>query len=227
MQLLPVKGHCFLQQFVQRSGCQLTPQMSDTVAERELPGKLDKANHIAAAPTAVTVEQVLADIEVEGRARIPVQGTQSHKLLPGTGALRGPVVPPQVFQQRKTLFEQFQILFHALFFPLRSSVREKQPHSQARMVGGSIFSQPQGPIPGQEWKESPPVQRKRRMLENLSVTEPLAYGVNRAPQKRERRMGVIQASKPPPERGWIGYAIGILARRRGVFQRTVFQEVAL
>src|SRR5450759_4791707 len=97
--------------------------MSDTFAERYVPGKFDKANHIAAAPTAVTVEQVLADIEVEGRAGFPVQGTQSHKLLPETGALRGPVVPLQVFQQRKTLnvlstlapFEPFQILFHALF----------------------------------------------------------------------------------------------------------------
>ena len=46
-------------------------------------------------------------------------------------------------------------------------------------------------------------------------------------QKREWRTGVIQASKPPPESGWIGHVIGILDRRGGVFQRTVFAEVKL
>ena len=102
----------------------LHPQMSDTVAERYLPGEFDKADQVAAATTAVAVKQIFADIDVEGRARFPVQGTQPHNLLPGTGALRCPVVPPQVFQQRKTLnvlstlapFEPFQIVAHALFF---------------------------------------------------------------------------------------------------------------
>ena len=65
------------------------------------------------------------------------------------------------------------------------------------------------------------------MMENHSITEPLAYGVHGAAQKRERWPGVIQNSKPPPEGGGIGYAIGIFDRRSGVFQRTVFQEVAL
>ena len=73
------------------------------------------------------------------------------------------------------------------------------------------------------------------MREKLSVIEPQAYQVHRAAQKREMRAGVIQASKPlvqelkahPPEGRWIGDAIGIHYRRRGVFQRKVFQEVAL
>ena len=65
------------------------------------------------------------------------------------------------------------------------------------------------------------------MLENLSVTEPLAYGAHRAAQERERWPGGVQASKPSPESGGIGYPIGIFDRRRGVFQRTVFLEIAL
>jgi hypothetical protein len=86
--------------------------MGDTVAERYMQEKLDKANQIAAATAPVALEQILADIDVEGRAAFLVQGTQPHKLLPETGAARGPVVSLQVFQQRKALFEPFQILLH-------------------------------------------------------------------------------------------------------------------
>jgi hypothetical protein len=95
---------------------------------------------LIAAPSApVAVEQILAGIGVDGRAAFLVQGTPPHKLLPGTGVARGPVVPLQVFQQRKALFEPFQIRAHALFFPPRSSAGEKPSHSQARMAGGSVF----------------------------------------------------------------------------------------
>ena len=71
------------------------------------------------------------------------------------------------------------------------------------------------------------------MVENRSAVDPSAEQVHGAAQKREPRVGVIQALKPlvqelkahSPEGRWIGDAIGIFDRRRGVFQRTIFQEV--
>jgi hypothetical protein len=41
-----------------------------------------------------------------------VQGTQAHKLLPGTASARLPVMPLQIFQHWQVLFELFQIRVH-------------------------------------------------------------------------------------------------------------------
>ncbi|MGB8097521.1 MAG: hypothetical protein WCF17_10220, partial [Terracidiphilus sp.] len=63
-------------------------------------------------PTSVAIKQVLAGIDIKGRVRVRVQGTEPYKLLPGTAAARGPVVPLQVFQQWQVLFESFQVRVH-------------------------------------------------------------------------------------------------------------------
>jgi hypothetical protein len=41
-----------------------------------------------------------------------MQGTQPYELLPCTGAATAPVVALQILQQRKVLFEPFQVLVH-------------------------------------------------------------------------------------------------------------------
>jgi hypothetical protein len=71
-----------------------------------------KPNQIAAVPTAVAIEQVLTGVDIKGRARFLVKGTQAHKLLPGTAPARLPVMPLQIFQQWQVLFELFQIRVH-------------------------------------------------------------------------------------------------------------------
>ena len=90
-----------------------------TSAERPMAEALDTAEQAAPAPASVAVEQVLADIHVKRRARLPRQGTQSHQLLLCAGAAAAPVVPRQVLQQRQALFEPFQILVPGLNAPSR------------------------------------------------------------------------------------------------------------
>src|SRR5712691_6974665 len=87
-------------------------QTDEALAEGEVLGKLHKADQVTAALTAVTVEQILAGIDIERRPGIPVQRAESHELLSCGDAATGPVAPLQVLQQRNTLFELFQILTH-------------------------------------------------------------------------------------------------------------------
>jgi hypothetical protein len=43
-----------------------------------------------------------------------MQRAESHELRPGADLKTLPVVPVQVFQQRNTLFESFEILVHGV-----------------------------------------------------------------------------------------------------------------
>src|SRR4029077_11969799 len=63
----------------------------------------------------MAVEQILADIDIERRRGFPMQRTQPHKLRGGAHAAPLPMAAPQVIQQRKALFELFQVLLHRPF----------------------------------------------------------------------------------------------------------------
>src|ERR1035438_1127043 len=78
-------------------------QAGEAFAKAEALGKLHKADQVTAAPAAVTVEQILAGIDIERRPGIPMQRTESHELLARGGAATGPMAPLQVLQQRNTL----------------------------------------------------------------------------------------------------------------------------
>src|ERR1700680_253882 len=110
-------------------------QVGDAFAKRKSLGKLHEADQIASAVTAVTIEQILAGIDIERRLRIRMQRAESHELVAFADMVSGPVVPLQILQQWQTLFELFQILAHGLDLSSWLSVREDRPHSQARMVG--------------------------------------------------------------------------------------------
>src|SRR5580658_7970770 len=125
LQLQLVEGNRLLQQLGIRSGRQFLPQMRNTLAEWQVQEQFDEADQIAAAPTSVTVKQILAGIDIERRAAFPMQRTQPNKLLRRTGAAGSPVVPLQVFQQRKALFEPFQILAHGGCFSSRVKRRRR------------------------------------------------------------------------------------------------------
>jgi hypothetical protein len=64
------------------------------------------------------------------------------------------------------------------------------------------------------------------VVKNLSAQEPLIYCQQRAPQEEKWRLGGIQSKKPPAERGWIRYAMGIFQMRRRLFPRTALYEMA-
>src|SRR5215471_12684824 len=85
-----------------------SPIPMDCATAREF----DKADKVATAPTAVTVEQVFLRVDVEGGMSVLMQRTESCELGAGTDAMPSPVVPLQVLQQRNTLFEPFEVLAH-------------------------------------------------------------------------------------------------------------------
>lgn len=76
--------------------------------------EFDKADQIATLPAPMAVKQVPAGIDIEGGARIPVQGTEPYKLLPGAAPAGSPVMPQQIVQQREVLFELFQVRVHGV-----------------------------------------------------------------------------------------------------------------
>jgi hypothetical protein len=113
--------------------------MCNTLTEWHLEKEFHKTDQIATLPASVTVEQVPAGIDIEGRARIPVQWAKSYKLLPGAATAGTPVMSQQIVQQREMLFELFQVRIHGVVFLQESRLRGIGPFSQARMVGGKTF----------------------------------------------------------------------------------------
>ena len=79
-------------------------------------GQLDEANQIAALTAALTVKEVLAGVDIEGRPGLGMQRAESHELGAVTGRPASPILLLQVIEQRKSLFEFFEILAHGAFF---------------------------------------------------------------------------------------------------------------
>src|SRR5712692_3793683 len=73
-------------------------QTGEAFAKGEALGKLHEADQVAATLTAVTVEQILAGIDIKRRPGIRVQRAESHELLSRGDAATGPVAPLQVLQ---------------------------------------------------------------------------------------------------------------------------------
>ena len=78
--------------------------------------QLDEANQIAALTATMAVKEILAGIDIEGRPSFRVQGTESHELGALTRQPAGPILLSQVIEQRKSLFELFEILAHGAVF---------------------------------------------------------------------------------------------------------------
>jgi hypothetical protein len=95
--------------------------------KRELEGKLDKANEVAAAAAAVAVKDILGCIDIERGMSLAVQRTESHEFVPGTNRPGDPMVPSQVVQQRQVLFELFQIFAHRAVSAPRPKGRGNPP----------------------------------------------------------------------------------------------------
>ena len=120
-------------------------EVSETLAKGQMTGQLDKANEIAALATAVTVEEIFADVDIERRPGFRMQWTESNEFGAESDRPGGPTLLPQIIEQRKTLFQFFDVLAHGAVLPLEVNVGEGGQHSQARMVGRELFSETQGP----------------------------------------------------------------------------------
>ena len=106
------------------------------------------------------------------------------------------------------------------------SVGEKQPPSQARMVGDGDFLKSQRPESGKEREYGMPAQCQGIMNEDLGPAEPSAYAQHRPAQTRKRRARRIQTPEPSAQRGRVGHAIGIFDRGRRRFPATPLDEIA-
>src|SRR6516162_884637 len=120
-----IEGGRLLQQPGNGSGRQFPFEKRHRMAERQIEEELDEADQVAAAATAVAVEQIFAGIPVKRRAGLLMQRAQADELLAGAGTTRLPVMALQVLQQRDALFEPLQILGHGAVFASRVESRRK------------------------------------------------------------------------------------------------------
>src|ERR1700686_4545633 len=79
-----------------------------------------------------------------------------------------------------------------------SSVRDHGQHSQARMVGGRDFLDPQGPAAVEKRENGGPGQLPI-VMENLPAPNRLLQRLDGAPQERKSRPRGIQRPKPAAE----------------------------
>jgi hypothetical protein len=143
--------------------CPLPLEMGDTLTEREIEEKFDQADQIAAAPTSMTVENILARIDAEGRPAFAVQRTQADELLAGAGAVNCPVVPLQVLQQRNSLFELPHILAHGLFLP---------PAFEHRDAAGTFPGEDGGRLAGVQRRRGQHWHKNGNRVRRLSLRAP-------------------------------------------------------
>ncbi len=94
-------------------GCRiLALEIGEALAKRQMPRELDKANQIATLTATMAVKEILAGVDIEGRPSLGVQGAESHQLGALTRWPADPILLSQVIEQRKSLFELFEILAH-------------------------------------------------------------------------------------------------------------------
>src|SRR3954453_10525853 len=101
-----------------------------------------KANHIAAAATAVTVEQILVGIDEKAWLMIVVQRAEPHPSAAAEPPNRSPIVGLQVVQQGNPPFEFIYGLSTQGLLASKGRIRRMVAQSQARMVGGEGALQP-------------------------------------------------------------------------------------
>src|ERR1700677_3357032 len=99
---------------------------------------MKEANQIAALPAAVSVEDILACVDVERGPALLMQRTETH-ILPTARRPANPVLLLQVLQQGHSPSARLDILAQAFFPPLQTSLGRLLCGSQARMVGEQIF----------------------------------------------------------------------------------------
>src|SRR5437016_7763129 len=164
-------------------------EVSETLAEGQMTGQLDKAKEIAALTATVTVKEIFAGVDIERRAGFRMQGTKSDELGAVSDGPGGPMLVPQIIEQRKALFQFFEVLAHGAVLPLEANVGEGGQHSQARMVGGGIFSETQGPKNLQNRNQR--TQRLSLVIGWITRHQPVSDTRECLPEKGKSRLGAV------------------------------------
>jgi len=73
-------------------------EVSEALAKGQLAGQLDKAKEITALATTVAVEEIFADVNVERRTGLRVQGTEPNELWTMSSRPGHPVLLSQVIE---------------------------------------------------------------------------------------------------------------------------------
>ena len=116
-------------------------EISEALAEGQMAGQLDKAKEVAALAAAVTVKEIFAGVDIERRPGFRVQRTESDELGAVTGRPGGPILLPQIVEQRQALFEFFDILAHGVVGLRRRTLEEGRPAFPGKDGGrGENFS---------------------------------------------------------------------------------------
>jgi len=90
------------------------------------------------------------------------------------------------------------------------------------MVGGEIFSEPQGPENLQN--RSQPGQRPSLVIGGIATRQPVSHAGERLMEKGKCRLGAVQAVGPAAKCRRIGHAIRICERRRCLFPGAVLHQ---
>ncbi len=185
-------------------------------------GQLDKAKEIAALAATVTVKEILAGIDIERRAGFRMKGTESDELGAARGGPGDPILLPQIIEQRKALFQFFDVLAHDAVLPLEVNVGAGRQHSQARMVGKGKFSDTQGPEDLQN--RTQPRQRPSLVIGRITARPPLSHASERLAEKGKGRLGAVQAARPATKRGGIRHAVRVFECRSRFFPGAVLHK---
>ena len=122
IELLLIESGGLLQDGVRVGGSStLLLEVSDALAEGQMAGQLDKAQEIAALAATVTVEEIFVSVDIERGPGFRVQRTEADELGTVTRRPAGPMLLPQIVQQRQALFEFFDILAHGVVLPLSAT----------------------------------------------------------------------------------------------------------
>ena len=197
-------------------------KVGETLAEGKMTGQLDKAQEVAALSATVTVKEILAGVDIERRAGFRMQGTESDELGAVSDRSGDPMLLPQIIEQRKALFQFFDILAHGAVLPLEANVGEGGQHSQARMVGREIFSEPQGPKNLQNRNQ--PRQRLSVRIGRITAPQPVSHAGERLAKKRNGWLRAVQSVGPAAKCGRIGHAVRVFERRHGLFPGAVLHK---
>src|SRR5487761_2694660 len=158
MELHLIERSGLVQQLGSGTNSQSLFKMRHTLAERQVEKKLNETDQVAASATPMAIEQILAGIDVEGRAAFLVQWAQPYELLRWPCRASCPVVLLQVFQQRNPLFEPLKIGAHDAVFVSMDERRRRSAVFPGKDGGRPRLLNSQGPKPGEKQEDGLPVQ---------------------------------------------------------------------
>jgi hypothetical protein len=125
----------------------------------------------------------------------------------------------QILNERHLPLECFDVFAHGTLLPPEPSVGERRRQSQARMVGGRIFSKTQGTENFQSG--SYPRQRPGFVKNLMPVSQPMSYAGDGPVEKGKRRLRKVQAAQPAPNCRGIRQPIRVFQIGRCLLPRTV------